>query len=91
MAAWVHEWLHTDLTPDCARISAPTLVITGEPHLDHVVPASSSLDYLTLIPGARHQILSGTGHMGSVTRPDMLTDLIDDFVRQSEGSRGHAH
>src|SRR5207244_5636526 len=27
-----------DLRPDCARIGAPTLVVAGEPHLDHVVP-----------------------------------------------------
>src|SRR5258708_22461083 len=41
-----------DVTPDCARIAAPTLVVTGEPHLDHVVPIEGSSEYLRLIPGS---------------------------------------
>ena len=39
----------TDIAADCAQ-GAPTLVLTGEPRLDRVVPVSSSLEYIELIP-----------------------------------------
>ena len=50
------------------RVTAPTLVITGEP-LDRVVPVESTLEYLELIPGARHVVLPGTGHIGLSSKP----------------------
>jgi pimeloyl-ACP methyl ester carboxylesterase len=69
---------------DCPRISAPTLVITGEPGLDHVVPVEGSSAYGQLIPGARVLVLERTGHLGSITRPDAFAALVHDFI---EGQR----
>lgn len=80
MAAWVHAWQATDLASDCRRVHAPTLVITGEPALDRVVPVTSSLDYLTLIPGARHVTLERTGHLGYLTRPEAYAAVVTEFV-----------
>ncbi len=80
MAAWVHTWQATDLASDCPRIDAPTLVITGEPALDRVVPVTSSLDYLTLIPGSRHVMLKCTGHLGYLTRPEAYAAVVAEFV-----------
>lgn len=37
-------WMDSDLAAECHQIQAPTLVVTGEPHLDRVVPVASSLD-----------------------------------------------
>lgn len=83
MAQCVQEWLTTDLVTPCRRITAPTLVITGDPHLDHVVPVDSSLDYLRLIPNARHATMERTGHLGLVLRPEEFAALVADFVRDS--------
>jgi pimeloyl-ACP methyl ester carboxylesterase len=69
-----------DVTADCSRISAPTLVLTGERHLDHVVPVEGSSEYLRLIPNARGAVLERTGHLGSITRPDAFTAIVRAFT-----------
>ena len=74
-----------DLESDCARITAPTLVVTGEPHLDHVVPVDGSSEYLRLIPNARSAVVPETGHLGSVTRPREFAAIVRAFVE------GHRH
>jgi len=65
---------------DCDRVTAPTLIVTGEPRMDHVVAGTSS-EYVRLIAGARSAILEGTGHLGTMTRPDAFAALVHDFVR----------
>ena len=74
-----------DVTDDCRRITRPTLVITGEPQLDHVVPVEGSSDYLRLIPNARCTVLERTGHLGSITRPEAFTSIVREFTE------GHRH
>jgi 3-oxoadipate enol-lactonase len=74
-----------DVTADCARIAAPTLVLTGEAHLDHVVPVDGSSEYLRLIPNARAAVLERTGHLGSITRPDAFAATVRTFTE------GHRH
>lgn len=74
-----------DVGPDCARITAPTLVVTGEPDLDHVVPVEGSSEYLRLIPNARAAVLERTGHLGSITRPDAFAAIVRAFTE------GHRH
>jgi pimeloyl-ACP methyl ester carboxylesterase len=54
--------------------------VTGEAALDRVVPVSSSLEYLRLIPGARHVRLARTGHLGLITRPDAYAELLTRFA-----------
>lgn len=80
MAAWVSEWTSSDLTADVRRIIAPTVVVTGDATLDRVVPVSSSLDYLTLVPGARHVVMPHTGHLGSIMHPDAFADVVAAFA-----------
>ena len=74
-----------DVTADCARITAPTLIITGESHLDHVVPVDGSSEYLRLIPNARAIVLERTGHLGSITRPEAFAAIVRAFTE------GHRH
>ena len=70
---------HTDFrTP--TRVTAPTLVLTGERGLDRTVPVDLTERYMTLIPGAERAYLSRTGHMGTVTRPDEFARMVTDFV-----------
>jgi 3-oxoadipate enol-lactonase len=74
------------LLDDCARIAAPTLVVTGEPGLDRVVRVDGTLAYVDLIAGARHATLERTGHLGTITRPEAFASLVGEFVRRSCGA-----
>lgn len=85
MAARARIISSDDVTPDCAQITAPTLVITGERHLDHVVPVEGSSVYLRLIPNARAAVLERTGHLGSITRPEAFAAIVRGFTE------GHRH
>jgi pimeloyl-ACP methyl ester carboxylesterase len=80
MAARARLITSVDLGPDCERITAPTLIVTGERGLDHVVPIDESSEYARRIPNARAVVLERTGHLGTITRPDAFTDLVRDFV-----------
>jgi pimeloyl-ACP methyl ester carboxylesterase len=79
-ARWAREWLRYDISADCRQIIAPTLIITGEPEYDNVVPVQHSLEYLRLIRGARHVTLAGTGHIGVVTKPARFAELAGQFI-----------
>ena len=83
MAARARLISTTDLTPDCLRVAAPTLVVTGERALDHVVPVDGASEYARLIPNARAAVIERTGHIGSITRPDVFAALVRDFVNGS--------
>ena len=80
MAACVRAWDATDITAECRRVTAPTLLVTGEPELDRVVPVGAALEYQTLIRGARHVTLERTGHLGVISRPHALAALVTEFV-----------
>jgi 3-oxoadipate enol-lactonase len=83
MAARVRLRPGQDLCAACARITAPTLVVTGEPALDTVVPVSSTMEYTRLIRGARHEKMSQTGHIGLVTQPDRFAGIVSGFLNGS--------
>lgn len=87
MAARATVIATTNLEADCANIHAPALILTGEAHLDHVVPVEGSAVYQRLIPHARAAVLAQTGHLGSITRPDAFAAIVRDFV---EGHRDAA-
>ena len=65
---------------DCARIQAPTLVVTGEPSLDKVVPVASTREYVGLIRGAQYVMMDHTGHIGSLTQPDRFAAIVKEFL-----------
>jgi pimeloyl-ACP methyl ester carboxylesterase len=85
MAARARMIATMDLSSDCARITAPTLVVTGERVLDHVVPVEGSTEYVRLIANARAAVVPCTGHLGSITRPVEFAALVRAFVE------GHRH
>ena len=60
-----------------ARGAANRFVNVGAPALDRVVPVAASLQILELIPHATHVMFGGTGHVGSVTRPDAFAEIVD--------------
>jgi pimeloyl-ACP methyl ester carboxylesterase len=87
MAAWIKGWQVGRDEIECARIAAPTLLITGESDLDRVVPQSSTLEYLRLVPGARHVVLPHTGHVGLLTTPEAFAQIVGQFVEETGTGR----
>jgi pimeloyl-ACP methyl ester carboxylesterase len=77
-----------DAASDAERISAPTLIVTGEASLDHVVDVAGSSRYEQLIPGSKRVVLSRTGHQGTLTRPNAFVDEVTRFLEGSSWSRG---
>jgi pimeloyl-ACP methyl ester carboxylesterase len=80
MAARIRDAQRVDFDSDCARIQAPTLVLSGEEHLDRVVPVATTRRYAQLIGTARYEQLTGTGHLGVLTQPKRFAQLVSDFV-----------
>ena len=81
-----------DLAADCARVTAPTLVVTGEPALDRVVPVGGTHRYLEAIRGATAATIERTGHIGLVTRPERFAEVVTEFAQDvaHQGTRGNA-
>ncbi|HEX6210396.1 MAG TPA: alpha/beta hydrolase [Methylomirabilota bacterium] len=73
-----------DFRRDAAHVRAETLVVTGSPGLDRTVPSDLSARYLCHLPHATHVLLDRAGHLGPVTRPAALADLIARFVGLTE-------
>ena len=69
-----------DLGPELSQLSVPTLVVTGEPGLDRVVPVAATLQYAQLWPHALVATLARTGHLGLTTRPTEFARLVAPFV-----------
>ena len=85
MAARIVEQQTLDFTPDAAAIRRPTLVISGEPHLDRIVPVASTRKFAEMIPGAEYVTLKRTGHLGLVTRPETFAEIVGGFVERQCG------
>ena len=71
------------LAADCAHVRARTLVVTGDPELDRVVPVSSTREFVGLVRGAEYVMIDRTGHLGLVTRPDRFGQVVGEFVNGS--------
>jgi pimeloyl-ACP methyl ester carboxylesterase len=69
-----------DTTDEARRVTAPTLVVTGEPALDRVVPVEGTRQYGRLVPGARTATLAGTGHLGSLSQAPRFAAVIFSFI-----------
>ena len=80
MSARIRDARAIDVVDDCGRITAPTLVITGEQELDRVVPVETTRRYASMIDGARYELMSATGHLGVLTQPERFATLVSEFV-----------
>ena len=68
---------HTDTTARLPTKQVPTLVINGE--LDHSLAAGQRT--ASLVPGAVHRILPGTGHACCIEDPAGFDGLVIDFLQ----------
>ena len=67
-----------DLRADLARITAPTLVISGADDL--ATPVEQQRRIAEAIPGARHEILSPAAHVAAVEQADAVNSLIEEHL-----------
>ena len=88
VAARIVEQQSTDFRGDCAGVRAPTLVVTGEPGLDRIVPVESTRRFLDLIPGSAYVMIERTGHLAPVTRPTVWANTLADFVCEESSRDG---
>jgi len=72
-----------DFDAELRRVTAPVLVVTGEAHLERVVPVHLTREYLDLWPQAQAATLRHTGHLGLITRPDEFAKLVATFVEDA--------
>lgn len=68
-----------------AGIDVPTLVVWGES--DRIADADYGRAFAAAIPGARFELLAGTGHVPQVETPELLLDALQGFV-VADGVRG---
>jgi 3-oxoadipate enol-lactonase len=67
----------TDMTPRLCMMKIPTLVINGE--YDNSLKAGRRT--ASLIPGAVHKVLPGTGHACNIEDPATFDEFVVDFLR----------
>jgi pimeloyl-ACP methyl ester carboxylesterase len=90
MAARARLIASIDVTEQCRAVSAPTLILCGEPQLDHVVSVGRTTEYERLIARAQLRILPDTGHLGHLTRPDAFAAAIRDFLQSTAPRQDYA-
>ena len=71
-----------DVERELAHVQCPTLVVTGEPTLDRVVPVRLTRDYHRICPHATEVVLQRTGHLGLVTKPEEFARLVVSFAER---------
>jgi 3-oxoadipate enol-lactonase len=71
-----------NLEPDLPRITAPTLVVAGL--ADEATPADHAHRIADAIPGARLALVAGAAHLANVARPELVTDLLVDFLGEEK-------
>jgi 3-oxoadipate enol-lactonase len=69
-----------DFGPDCTRVEAPALIVTGEEDLDTVVPVHVTRTYESLLRDARYEVMTNTGHLGMLTQPERFAQIVGGFV-----------
>ena len=69
------EWLD-----ELKKVHVPVLVVTGEPHLERVVPVHLTREYLEIWPHAQSVTLPNTGHLGLITTPAAFAEPVARFI-----------
>jgi 3-oxoadipate enol-lactonase len=80
MAGRMQVAREVDFADCCRRIGVPTLIITGEPGLDCIVPVDQTRRYEDLISGAELAMIERTGHLGTITRPRRFAEIVKRFA-----------
>ena len=79
-----------DKRSDCKAVSCRTLVVHGEPSLDHVVNPAGTSEYERVIHGAQRVLLANTGHLGCITRPEEFAAIVHRFISSVNQDSRHS-
>jgi pimeloyl-ACP methyl ester carboxylesterase len=63
------------------RVALPALVISGES--DRIVDAEYGRAFAAAIPGAKFELLAGTGHVPQIETPELLLETIWKYAQQT--------
>lgn len=67
-----------DSVPSLAAVDCPALVVCGRE--DQITPLEGSELMAAEIPGARLAVLEHCGHMSALEQPDVVTDLVREWL-----------
>lgn len=67
-----------DNTPVLATIACPTLVLTGR--YDSLTPPADGVAMAAEIPGGRHELLEGAGHLSNLEAPSAFNAAVRGFL-----------
>ena len=73
-----------DSTPLLARITVPTLVITGSE--DVIIRPDDARALARAIPNARLEMIEEAGHLPPIERPDVFNQTLLDFLQSAAAS-----
>lgn len=73
------------LAPDLTHVSVPTLVIHGD--RDAIVPLAVGRATAAAIPDAELVVISGAGHVPTVTRPGAVVEAITEWAARHPPAR----
>lgn len=79
----------TDLFQQTATLRLPTMVIGGSE--DGSTPSDLTRDLAELIPGARHELIRGAGHLPCVEAPEAYAALLTGFLAELGLTSPHEH
>lgn len=84
------RWLRQATSALTGPLDIPTLIVTGEPSLERVVPPESTLEYLRWMPSASVVTMADTGHGGTVTRPLEFASHVRTWLQHLPPARAAA-
>ena len=70
-----------DQTGNLARISCPTLVITGD--ADGIIKVEDSEKMAASIPDGKLSVIARTGHLSNLENPSAFNQALDEFLKPS--------
>ena len=83
MARRVRLLANGNLEAQVSGVNVPTLVVTGDPSLDRVVPVARTHEYVRMWPHASVATIANTGHLGLMTRPEEFARIVVPFAESA--------
>lgn len=74
-----------DQAPLLAKVTVPTLVLTGEK--DRLTPPALAAEIAAHIPGSELSIIEGAGHLSNIEAPDEFNRIVGTFLAKARSSR----
>jgi pimeloyl-ACP methyl ester carboxylesterase len=76
--AW-KPYMYSDSLPYLLRgVQSRALIVSGDK--DQIVPPSAASLYAERLPSARHETITGAGHLIEMEQPEKLARLITSFI-----------